>query len=251
MGLGFQGFSPETQKPSTYLTHLHAPHRSRRCRWARATLKFYTTSIPHLHTPPYPIHTPSIPHPHPISYTTSCAPCRSRRCRWARARAQSPSSGSRRRWPRGSGWCCRTATWPSPSCQSGYRPDTLNSDFRHFERVAEGRRDQIRVSHFERDLGELGDLVAQNSNGRAVRTCFWDWLQQGELDCCVVGWSWWHGGAAELQPGQVLPAKVCDGRRRGGQGGSGRAGMGRGGVWAWARLPHPRSPRHANPTGWR
>jgi hypothetical protein len=31
----------------------------------------------------------------------------------------------------------------------------LNFNFRHFERAAEGRRDQIRISNFERDFGEL------------------------------------------------------------------------------------------------
>ncbi len=29
----------------------------------------------------------------------------------------------------------------------GYRPDTLNSDFRHFEGAAEGHRDHIRIPH--------------------------------------------------------------------------------------------------------
>jgi hypothetical protein len=65
--------------------------------------------------------------------------------------------------------------------------------FRHFERAAEGRRDQIRISHFERDLGEFGDLFAHDSNGPAVRTNLWDELQQGasgqRLDCCVLAWS--------------------------------------------------------------
>jgi hypothetical protein len=36
-----------------------------------------------------------------------------------------------------------------------YRADTLNSNFRHFEQAAEGRRNQIRISHFERDFGEF------------------------------------------------------------------------------------------------
>jgi hypothetical protein len=57
----------------------------------------------------------------------------------------------------------------------------LKSNFRHFERAAEGRQDQIRISHFERDLGEFGDLFAQDSNGRAVRTNLWDGLQQGAM----------------------------------------------------------------------
>ncbi len=74
-----------------------------------------------------------------------------------------------------------------------YRTNMLNSIFQHFERAAKGRRDQIRISHFERDLGEFGDLFAQDSNGRAVQTHLWDGLQQGasgqRLDCCVIGWS--------------------------------------------------------------
>jgi hypothetical protein len=45
--------------------------------------------------------------------------------------------------------------WVELPAGSGFRADTLNSNFRHFERAAEGRRNQIRISHFERDLGEL------------------------------------------------------------------------------------------------
>jgi hypothetical protein len=74
-----------------------------------------------------------------------------------------------------------------------YRTATMDSNFRHFERAAEGRRDQIRISHFERDFGEFGDSFAQDSNGPAVRTNLWDGLQQGargqQLDCCVLAWS--------------------------------------------------------------
>jgi hypothetical protein len=55
----------------------------------------------------------------------------------------------------------------------------MDSNFWHFERAAEGRRDQIRISHFERDLGEFGDLFAHDSNGPAVRTNLWDGLQLG------------------------------------------------------------------------
>jgi hypothetical protein len=57
-----------------------------------------------------------------------------------------------------------------------YRPDTPNSNFRHFEPTI---FDHIRISYFERDLGELGDFFAQDSNGRAVQTHLWDGLQQG------------------------------------------------------------------------
>jgi hypothetical protein len=31
----------------------------------------------------------------------------------------------------------------------------MDSNFRHFERAAEGRRNQIRISHFERDFVSL------------------------------------------------------------------------------------------------
>jgi hypothetical protein len=77
----------------------------------------------------------------------------------------------------------------------------MDSNFRHFERA--GRRDQIRISHFERDLGEFGDLFAHDSNGPAVRTNFlWDGLQQGasgqRLDCCVLAWSGSHSGMPML-----------------------------------------------------
>jgi hypothetical protein len=60
-----------------------------------------------------------------------------------------------------------------------YRTATMDSNFQHFERAAEGRRDQIRISHFERDFGEFGDLKAHDSNGPAVRTNLWGGLQQG------------------------------------------------------------------------
>jgi hypothetical protein len=51
----------------------------------------------------------------------------------------------------------------------------MDSIFWHFERAAEGRRDQIRISHFERDFGEFGDLFAHDSNG-AVQTNLRDGL---------------------------------------------------------------------------
>ncbi len=79
--------------------------------------------------------------------------------------------------------------------QCDYRADTLNSNFRHFERAVEGRRNQIRIPYryveFEFSAFRTGDrrppkpdsyltfrtrfwwvddLFAQDSNGRAVRT---------------------------------------------------------------------------------
>ncbi len=98
-----------------------------------------------------------------------------------------------------------------------YRADTLNSNFRHFERAAEGHRDQIRISHFERDFGEFGNLFAQDSNGRALRTNLWDGLQHGasrqRLDCCVLGWSWslvaYLCFCAASAPTCLRPSSIC------------------------------------------
>jgi hypothetical protein len=85
---------------------------------------------------------------------------------------------------------------------ANYRTATMDSNFWHFERAAEGRQDQIRIPHFERDFGEFGDLFAQDSNGPAVRTNLWDGLQQGasaqRLDCCVLAWSSSNSGMPML-----------------------------------------------------